>query len=65
MLELVDLVSKIDRPNKEQIREWFNQRRLNPGPINCEQIRLQLGWKLPSDLLIRCLDVAHTNDTCA
>jgi hypothetical protein len=36
------------QPDKEKIREWLKSRRDRPEPLpNIEQIRRELGWKLP------------------
>lgn len=39
--------NKITSPSKEQVREWFMQRRRTCGPLPTPQeIRAQLGWVL-------------------
>lgn len=41
------MITKIVKPNKEEIRSWLRQRQAGRQPLpDCEQIRNQLGWKL-------------------
>jgi hypothetical protein len=38
---------KIDRPTKQQVRDWLMRRHINPEPLPLmEQIRHELHWKL-------------------
>jgi hypothetical protein len=43
-----------NRPLKELVREWMQQRQTRPAPLpDLEQIRRQLGWKLAEKIKAR------------
>jgi len=42
-----EVMYKIDRPTKQQVRDWLMRRHINPEPLPLmEQIRHELHWKL-------------------
>lgn len=45
---------KINRPTKQQVRDWLMRRHCNPEPPpKMEEIRRELGWKLVEKTLVR------------
>ena len=41
-------MDQVDRPTKQQVRDWLMRRHLNPEPPpGMDQIRRELGWRLP------------------
>jgi len=58
-------MEKINRPTKEQVRQWLLDRRNGRKPLpDVEQIQRQLNWGRPTDSLVSDAPVT-LEATCA